>query len=283
MTDVNDDLDLESIWNETDDDGNVVKPAEGEEDVSSADLPDDEGDVDTDEETPPAEDESDEGESADDSAPVDEIDYKALYQKEKQRADTANGRLRAEAERIRVEREAMQARQQAAPAAAAEPTEEEQFLQKFREEYSDDVVKAVNMIAARQAAQVAEQMLHGRISPVEQQTQAIVEQAHFAAIEAAHPDVYDIDESPEFEAWLETRPPHVKGAYAYVRDRGTPAEVISMLNEYKAATQKQNTRTPPPEDKVNAALAVQRRRGTAPTAAEPVVTDEKALWDSIPE
>lgn len=274
-------VDLESIWNETDDEGNVVSTetvvdAEEEESVAAADT---EAEVaSTEEEDDFSEDDSDS--SAEDAA-EDEVDYKALYQKEKQRADSAAGRLRAEADRREKEKSAQPVVQ--TPVVPAAPTEEDEFLTKFQEEYSPEVIKAINILAARQAAQIVDQTIQTRVAPVERTTLDMVEQAHFNAIEAAHPDVYDIDESPEFDAWIESRPQHTRGAYQYVREKGTPAEVISMLNEYKAATRKAPTNNAPPKEKVQAAMGVQRRRGTAPVASEPSMTDEKALWDSIPD
>jgi hypothetical protein len=271
-------VDLESIWNETDDEGNVVSAEQ-------------EADVVVEEEAPAVDEGADEGDEFEEDAPetaeaaaeepeVEEIDYKALYQKEKQRADSAAGRLRAEADRREKERDS-QAGAPTPPAVVA-PTEEDEFLTKFQEEYSPEVIKAINILAARQAAQIVDQTIQTRVAPVERTTLDMVEQAHYNAIEAAHPDVYDIDESPEFDAWIESKPQHTKGAYQYVRERGTPAEVISMLNEYKTATRK-TTSIAPPKEKVQAAMGVQRRRGTTPVASEPSQTDEKALWDSIPD
>ena len=283
-------VDLESIWNETDDDGNVISSetdtgSVDEESTDASDVGDTdsvEGDAETD-----AEDTSDDATDGleDDGGAEDEVDYKALWQKEKQRADSAAGRLRAEADRREREKAAQvvaPAQTDAPKASAPAPTEEDEFLNKFQEEYSPEVIKAINILAARQAAQIVDQTIQTRVAPVERTTLDMVEQAHFSAIEAAHPDVFDIDESPEFEAWIESRPAHTRGAYQYVREKGTPAEVISMLNEYKAATRKTTT-TAPPKEKVQAAMGVQRRRGTTPVASEPSQTDEKALWDSIPD
>jgi hypothetical protein len=270
-------VDLESIWNETDDEGNVVSTEQTD------DVVEDESEVSTEVAADDFEGEATDTVDEPEGSTVEEepeIDYKALYQKEKQRADSAAGRLRAEADRREKERDTQVG---TTPPPAAAPTEEDEFLTKFQEEYSPEVIKAINILAARQAAQIVDQTIQTRVAPVERTTLDMVEQAHFNAIEAAHPDVYDIDESPEFDAWIESRPQHTRGAYQYVRDKGTPAEIISMLNEYKAETRRAPTNNAPPKEKIQAAMGVQRRRGTTPVASEPSSTDEKALWDSIPD
>ena len=278
MTTGNEDLDLQALWDETDDEGNVVATgAETEDDTQITDDsdPNDVEDESTDEDDS---DEAEDNESTGESD-SDEIDYKALWLKSQNEVKTMTGRLKAETERLAREKEELAGK---LPPAPVEPTDEDKFLAKFREEYSEDVLKAIDLITTRKASQIVDQTLAQRLSPVEQQTYNIVEQAHFGAIESVHPDVYDIDQSPQFEAWLETRPAHTKGAYLYIRENGTPQEVISMLNEYKGSLPKTN-RTEPSRGKVEAATAVQRRRGTVSTTAEPSETDLTALWNSIPD
>lgn len=273
MTTGNEDLDLQALWDETDEDGLVLNvPAEDDtppaEEVDPTDEPDD---------TPVEDDPVDD-------TPAEEpeiVDYKALWEKSQNEVKTMTGRLRAETERLARERDELASK---LPPANVEPTEEEKFLGKFREEYSDDVIKAIDLITTRKATQLIEQQFSQRLAPVEQSTYNMVEQQHFGAIEAAHPDLDQINASPEFDAWLNNRPAHTKGAYQYVRENGTPAEVISMLNEYKSSLpQKETKQTPPSAKKVDSAMAVQRRRGTVQTAAEPDESDLEALWNSIPD
>ena len=251
MTESATEIDLESFWNETDDEGTILPQEEPEQDEPEQDEP----------EAP--------------AAP--EIDYKALYEASQQAVKTSDGRARAAEARLRQDNETRAAQ---APVPPVVPSEEDEFLQKFRTEYSDDVIKAIDLITTKKATQLIESTLAGRLAPIEQTTLDMVSQAHFGAIEAAHPDVDEINASPAFEAWLDARPAHVKGAYAYVREQGTPAEVISMLNEYKGALRPQ-TKTPStvPTARVNAATAVTRRRGTANSAAAADPNDLQAIWN----
>ena len=271
MTDNTTEIDLESLWNESDDEGLIVSQEETTTDEPQHDdsdvVEDDVGEEDTEEEA------SEEAEPEEEP----EVDYKALYERAQNEVKTQTGRLRAIEAKLKQEKEELAGRLPPEPVA---PTEEDEFLQKFRTEYSDDVIKAIDLITTRKASQLIDSTLAGRLAPIEQTTYDMVAQAHFGAIEAAHPDVDEINASPAFEAWLESRPAHVKGAYAYVREQGTPAEVISMLNEYKGASRPQ-TKTPStvPTGKVAAATAVTRRRGTAQSAAAPDPNDLEAIWN----
>ena len=274
MTAITTEIDLESLWNETDDDGSVISPDEDpntESPIDDSDNIEDEVDEPEEEEDAPTADEPDEG------ADEPEVDYRALYERAQNEVRTMTGRLRATETRLTQEKEELAGRLPPEPPA---PTEEDAFLQKFRTEYSDDVIRAIDLITTKKASQLIESTLAGRLAPIEQTTYDMVSQAHFGAIEAAHPDVDEINASPAFEAWLDARPAHVKGAYAYVREQGTPAEVISMLNEYKGASRPQ-TKTPStvPKERIAAATAVSRRRGTAQTAAAPDPNDLVAIWN----
>ena len=264
------DFDLESIWNETDDDGNLVNPPDPEPSDEDTEVTDE---VTEQDELPAEEETTDEVDSGAD----DEPDYKAMYLAEKHRADSAYGRLKAQNP---------PAQQQQAPVeeAPAEPSEDDKFLAKFREEYKDDVLRAVEIVASRRTEAALNQFAQSRLLPVERSAQDLVAQAHTNAITAVHPDVYDIDESAEFQAWIDAKPVHVRGAYEYVREQGTPAEVISLLNEYKSTTGRVQKTNTPSQTRVDAAAAVPRRRGAPQSAVQQVEElDEKALWDSIPD
>jgi hypothetical protein len=263
-----DELDLNQLWDETDDDG-VAVSAGGDDgnDVTT----DDATDSYTEGEEPTGEDEEYPDEAAE------EVDYKALYERERQEKSTAIGRLKATEQRWKQEQDGLQAQQPVQPPPVSE---EDQFLEKFRAEYSDDVLKAIDLITSRKASSIVETALQGRLAPIEQTTYDMVAQAHFGAIEAAHPDVDDINASPAFEAWLETRPAHIRGAYYYTREKGSPAEVISMLNEYKEATgQRQRSAPAVSRQKVDAATAVSRRRGTVQTTPQAQDGDLQAIWN----
>jgi hypothetical protein len=189
------------------------------------------------------------------------------------------GRIKAVETRLTQEKEEL-LKQTQKPAPA--PTEEDAFLTKFKEDYNEDVIKAIDLITTKKATQIVEATLQSRLSPIESTTNDMVVNAHFGAIETAHPDVAEIDESPIFESWLNSKPDHVRFAYEHVRNHGTPKQVISMLDEYK--TQIGAVKAKPAKtgvvakDKVAAATAVGRRRGTVQTAAHASSTDLASIW-----
>lgn len=275
---------LESFWNSIDDDGNLPDTSdvddlgddEPEETEGDEELEESEGDEELEEpegdEEPEGEEELEESEGEEE---LEEPDYKTELLKTKNELKTMAGRLRAAEERAKAATPAPVTAQ-----VAQAPNEEDEFLNKFRSEYQDDVVKAIDIIASKKATEIANQLLATRVAPVEQQAAQLAEQSHFAAIEAVHPDVVELDQSEEFNAWIESKPTHVRGAYQFVRERGSAAEVISMLNEYKQTMKP----APKPQSKVREATpAVKRKRGTTSVAPQNRKLSEEEIWAEIPE
>jgi hypothetical protein len=274
-------LDLEALWNESDDDGVTVSPEHSAGNGATEGQIEDDSDMDDNEDVTDDSD-ADEGDEQGDDEEQEEapIDYKALWTRSQNEIKTMAGRLHATEARLLQEKEELAKKIPAAPIA---PSEEEGFLAKFRDTYSDDVVKAIEILAAKQASSVVESTLQPRLSSVESVTSEILTDAHFDAIERVHPDIDDIDKSPVFNSWLETRPAHLRPTYEFIRANGTPAQVIAMIDEYKenigAAKPKTKNTTPAAQtNKIIAATAVGRRRGTVQTSAEAEQTDLEAIW-----
>jgi len=284
MTELTEDTqDLNSLWNETDDDG-VITPATaaGESDEPDTDDSDETAEDAADDASDDNEDEAqedEEGTDGDTEEEEQEIDYEALWKKAQNEVKTMTGRLKATEARFTQSQPAT-----APPAAPAAPTDEDAFLAKFKETYSEDVIKAIDLITSKKASQIIESTINSRLSPVESATNEIISQAHFGAIESVHPDFEEIDESPIFESWLQTRPIHTQAAYEHIRNHGTPAQVISMLTEYKetiGAVKPKTKNTKVSEAKIAAATAVGRKRGTVQTAAQADSNDLAAIWAEI--
>jgi len=279
------DLDLESLWNESDDDGNLVTPgqtpASTEPDSTDVDNhTDNEGDQGDDSGDKSDEDQGDaqQGDQEDDSG---DIDWKALYEKSQHEVKTTVGRLKALESKVSQPQES----RVQTPAVPAAPSEEDDFLSKFTEKYSDEVVRAIDLITSRKTQHLVDTSLNQRLTPVEDATAEILTEAHFGAIESVHPDIEAIDASPIFESWIQTRPAHLKATYEFIREHGTPGQVIAMVTEYKetiGATKKNKPTVPSNTtkvDKVIAATGVGRKRGTVSTAALPDANDVQAIWD----
>jgi hypothetical protein len=288
MSQTTDDDDFKLAWeadnyDTTTSDSDDENPGNGLGEEADQEEAGEEEDVETqDEETTEAEEteEADTEEATTDEEPADDTeDYKALWERSQKEVKTMAGRLRATESRLLKENEELAGQ---VPPAVVPPNEEDEFLAKFRTEYNDDVIKAIDIITARKATQLFEEKVASRLAPLEQTTKAAVARAHFAAIEAAHPDVYEISNSPEFDAWIESRPAHVKAAYEFVREQGSAEEAISMLDEFKSITA---PRKPVgiPTKKTVPASAVKRSRGALPTAAKPSNDDFESAWGEAPD
>lgn len=271
LEDVND-AEFESAWNE--DESNVTTSVES---TDPSDAAEEESPETTAELAEPEEEVAAENVEEEADAPM---DYKALWETSQREVKTMAGRLKATETRLLQEKQELEAKVPPAPVA---PSEEDQFLDKFREDYSDDVIKAIDILTARKAQQFVDNLVTSRFAPIEQTTQSLVADAHFAAIQAVHPDMDDIVASAEFDAWIESRPTHVKAAYQYVREQGTPAEAISLLNEYKQSVSRPQKNVTISTERVKSATAVPSRRGGLPTAAKPAVDDFESAWNDAPD
>lgn len=63
---------------------------------------------------------------------------------------------------------------------------------------------------------------------------------HFAAIKAVHPDVFKIDEDPQFLKWINSQPISIRNEYTRIRNEGTASEVIKLIDNYKDYKRRSN-------------------------------------------
>ena len=120
-----------------------------------------------------------------------------------------------------------------------------------------------------------------------QQDQAIA--GHFAAIRAAHPDFESVAESKELKDWMagqlsavpEIARPAVQAEFDRILQRGTAADVIGLLTQYKAgAAQKAST------SEAAAAAAVANAKSRTPASLSEIpgaapAADPFAALDSL--
>ncbi len=112
-------------------------------------------------------------------------------------------------------------------------------LSKAMEEDPDLVKPLVDLIKHRdqQIEQLDEQLqgLKGTVdtttSSLQEREQATAAEAHFAKIRAAHPDLDQVTQSPDFQGWVARQPNAVQQAVA----QGTADDAVWVLNQYKAA------------------------------------------------
>jgi hypothetical protein len=209
----------------------------------------------------------------------DEPDYKALLEKEKQRFKSFEGRYKKEKELWEQEK----AQPVKEPPKDAEPDPADEFLEKFRKEYNDDVIKAVELISERKARQLVNQVASEKINPLEQAYARTAQEAHFYAIQSAHKDWEEVVGSDEFNHWVEKQPGFLKAAYMQVLERGTSHDVVDLLSSYKQAVVKPTTKPDVNPAKAKAAAAVKPTgRGAVPSAKPKTLSFDEA-WDEAPD
>lgn len=92
-------------------------------------------------------------------------------------------------------------------------------------------------VAAKTAALVQEiNALKAALAPIQQQQAQSEDDAHFGAINKAHPDIESVLPSQEYGKWLSAQPRYVQSAINAVIEGGTAAEVIEVMDRYKAET-----------------------------------------------
>ena len=70
-------------------------------------------------------------------------------------------------------------------------------------------------------------------APVISTTQENAKEKHFSAVSAAHKDYETYYNDGSIDAWIATKPRYLQEAFTKVRDEGTAAEVIDLLNTFK--------------------------------------------------
>lgn len=227
-----------------------------------------------------------------DNAPEElRAEYKAQQERLKQtehKAQSTAGRVSAFQKRINELEQALSkqqavAVQQPAPSSTAqqqEATPSDDDLSELAEDYPKEAAFIRSVRAAQaQTAQQLEQMQqqHQQLLEAEQQRGL---QQETAALEAAHPDVWDVVQSDEYTNWLQEQPDAVR---TLARDSNSASDAIWLLNNFKGS-QKPDTSG---ADHVNISGVRQQRRQSAVSisgkrgARSPSGpgTDEAALFD----
>jgi len=92
-------------------------------------------------------------------------------------------------------------------------------------------------VAAHTAALVQEvNALKAALAPIQQQQAQSDDDAHFGAINRAHPDIESVLPSQEYAKWLGAQPGYVQAAINNVIEDGTAAQVIEVMDRYKTET-----------------------------------------------
>jgi hypothetical protein len=222
---------------------------------------------------------------------------------------TWKGRGKSLKEQIQAEEQRLQELQQqrtqleAQPALASPPpvegpdafavTDDETAALNEVEKSDPEFRKAVSALVKQQAKTLLEQYLpnqiEGRVAPLRQSSESLSKQMHNNFVAAVHgADWSKTAHSPEFKQWMNAQP-YEKGAkYHNIFKEGTAVEIVSMLNDYKAAkAPKTEADSPAPtngkgrvtrEQQLRAGEGVRHRTAGAPPRAADK-NDEVAGWE----
>jgi len=173
--------------------------------------------------------------------------------------------------------------QKATPAAPQEEKPAAEDADLFGDFSEEAIAKGVKKIVADTTAALKvdfDAKLNSVLAPLQAKQAQSAEDAHFSAIEAAHPDVNSIAQSQEFAKWIDTQPSFVRDGYRAVIAKGTAEQVIEALNTYKAETVKQAAPT-----KVSAAEAAQaaiaKAQAAPPMSLSEIPAGSNATTDEV--
>lgn len=177
------------------------------------------------------------------------------------------------AAQMQAQLEAAKAQPPAAQAPAAQagetpPAIDADLFGDFSEEALRSGVEKV--VEARVAAVTAnlEARFAAALEPIQSKAALTETEAHFQAIEGKHPDFESVAQSQELAGWIAKQPSFAQAGYNAVLQQGTAAQVVELLDTYKAAT---GALTPPPAGQdtaavaaAHAAIAKAQAKGAAP-------------------
>ena len=103
-------------------------------------------------------------------------------------------------------------------------------------DFSEEAIRAgVKKLVAEQTAALRAELAR-EFAPIKQAAEVNeVEQARNLVL-SKHPDAASIAESAELDQWVQSKPAFVRGAYQQVITGGTPAQVVELLDAFKAET-----------------------------------------------
>lgn len=125
------------------------------------------------------------------------------------------------------------------PAVVETPSAEDEDL--FGDFSEEGIKNGVKKLVASERDVIRQELraeLEKELAPLKEQRAMTAAEAHFAAIEAVHPDVDSIAQSAEFKAWIDKQPSFVRDGYQAVIAGGTADQVIEALSTYKQASGK---------------------------------------------
>lgn len=155
-------------------------------------------------------------------------------------------------------------------------------MSRLRDEFGDEELgNIIQAISKHTVMQLLGSELDNRLGPVQASVEQIIshltnaaQRAHFEKIVGKHPDFVEVDASPEFSAWLDSKTPEEKAEFDRVRASGSADEINSMLDQFKEATKAPAGGEAPPADDMAADAAEGVRSGGIRLPEPPGVAED---------
>lgn len=176
-------------------------------------------------------------------------DYEALYEKERQKTLSWDGRIKAANKRADDAEAALKAKEDAAERATIDPPATDSTLDEFFTEFPDlkEPLTVLVQTEVDSRVKAAIDSALGEIKPtittLQQNAKLSDDQLHFNAIVQAHPDFEAIRDSGKLKAWIDAQSPIIKASLTSVFEKGSATQVIEMFDMYKRSVKPKQTTT----------------------------------------
>jgi hypothetical protein len=221
-----------------------------------------------------------------------DLDYKELWEKERHRTRSWEGRIQAAERRAKEAEERAKALEESkskglgpdsgdTPEGATPASDPE--LDEFFQEYPE-LVKPFEKLVSSRGEQIARkivaeelQKITPKLSEMEERFQKDTDRQHFDRIAAVHPDWEAEVESGKVTKWVDSQPPLLRPRFQQVMKSGSAEEAIELLNLYKQSKLK-HKKSAAVSRRADALDAVPSDSGGPPPPA-PNKDDFDSAWD----
>lgn len=169
-----------------------------------------------------------------------EEDYRTLYEQERQRTKSWEGRLSArDRENNTLKEELEKYKRLVTQKDNEDDSKEDETVKAFLEEFPELAAPIQKLIdkATRKTSKTVvddiESRVQERIAPIASTVQEVTIEKHLNTIRSAHNDFDALIKSGEVQRWIEEQPEFMKAPLMRVYEQGYANEVVDLLSRYK--------------------------------------------------
>ncbi|WOB06473.1 hypothetical protein [Piscinibacter gummiphilus] len=171
----------------------------------------------------------------------------------------------------------------------------EQAKARLAEDFGEDFVNFIEMIAGAKASKAAEDSVSSKVGELSGAVDEIIAhisdrdaQAHFEKVHSAHPDFNDVAASQGFATYVAGLPEAEKAEAERITKTGSADEVIKLIAAYKASGEDETPNADAPaadpvasDDQLDAAEGVRSSGMRLPEAPKPGAKSFEEAWDEF--